>query len=633
MFIICSYTSGKAEFAGGRTTKSEGANKVSAVTQPLRKSTASPRPRASQPAIAQADLRFERDIARAWSQTIPERQRQQAAWAFVKTALDRYVSLSSAALARPIGVTPPAIALRFPLSKGVIEIAHTIGGRAAELPIEEACFLISATYTALVPSGTRSALGMYYTPPVLSRRLLDMTEEAGVDWCSSRVLDPACGGGAFLLPVVLRMKSALEHLPAKVRLADIVGRIRGFDIDPFAAWLTQAWLEIALGDLVVATGTRLPTVAHVCDTLALEPSEAEFDLVVGNPPYARVSLTSEQRRHFARSLYGHANLYGVFTDIALRWAKPGGTIGFVTPTSFLAGEYFKKLRSLLACEAPPRAIDFINARRGVFDDVLQEALLATYRKGRNTKTTHVHYLAVSSEISGHKTHAGSLAVPGDPAAPWLAPREPAHKALVRQLASMPHRLRDWGYRVSTGPLVWNRFKSQLREREGQSVYPLIWAEAVTANGRFVFRAEKRSHQPYFEILDGDEWLKVDAPCVLVQRTTAKEQRRRLIAAELPAKFIKRHGAVVVENHLNMVRCEGNKDAKVSTAALAAVLNSSVADDAFRCISGSVAVSAFELEALPLPSPDKFDTIENLIRRGAPSVLIDNQIAALYLARG
>ena len=40
---------------------------------------------------------------------------------------------------------------------------------------------------------------------------------------------------------------------------------------------------------------------------------------------------------------------------------------------------------------------------------------------------------------------------------------------------------------------------------------------------------------------------------LVQRTTAKEQNRRLIAAELPASFIKKHGAVVVENHVNMVR--------------------------------------------------------------------------------
>ncbi|MFH7191489.1 methylase, partial [Klebsiella pneumoniae] len=80
-----------------------------------------------------------------------------------------------------------------------------------------------------------------------------------------------------------------------------------------------------------------------------------------------------------------------------------------------------------------------------------------------------------------------------------------------------------------------------------------WAEAVTSDGRFVFRAEKKNHQPYFRALAPDGWLQVRTPCVLVQRTTAKEQSRRLIAAELPAAFIQQHKAVVVENHLNMIR--------------------------------------------------------------------------------
>jgi adenine-specific DNA-methyltransferase len=39
--------------------------------------------------------------------------------------------------------------------------------------------------------------------------------------------------------------------------------------------------------------------------------------------------------------------------------------------------------------------------------------------------------------------------------------------------------------------------------------------------------------------------------VLVQRTTAKEQHRRLISAEMPAELIAQHGRITVENHLNM----------------------------------------------------------------------------------
>ena len=103
----------------------------------------------------------------------------------------------------------------------------------------------------------------------------------------------------------------------------------------------------------------------------------------------------------------------------------------------------------------------------------------------------------------------------------------------------------------------------------------------------------------------------------------------MIAAEMPASFIKNHGAVVVENHLNMIRASADKRPKVSTAALAAVLNSSIADEAFRCISGSVAVSAFELEALPLPAAEDMAAIESLIRRRAKPETIEALIRALY----
>jgi adenine-specific DNA-methyltransferase len=195
---------------------------------------------------------------------------------------------------------------------------------------------------------------------------------------------------------------------------------------------------------------------------------------------------------------------------------------------------------------------------------------------------------------------------------------------------MPSRLSDWGYQVSTGPLVWNRFKTQLRSKTGKDTFPLVWAEAVAGPNRFIHRAEKRSHEPYFYARAKDAWLKVSVPCVLLQRTTAKEQPRRLIAAEMPLSFIEKHGAVIVENHLNMIKPIAGKQLKVSTAALSALMNSGIADAAFRCISGSVAVSAFELEALPLPSADAMATVDKLIRKCADAKTIESSLRALYL---
>jgi adenine-specific DNA-methyltransferase len=164
-------------------------------------------------------------------------------------------------------------------------------------------------------------------------------------------------------------------------------------------------------------------------------------------------------------------------------------------------------------------------------------------------------------------------------------------------------------------------------KEGREIlFPLIWAEAVGPDGRFQFRAGKKNHLPYFKIRDGDNWLITRKPCVLLQRTTAKEQTRRLIAAELPAAFIRRHGAVVIENHLNMIR-PITEAPSIPAKVLAAVLNSAVVDRTFRCISGSVAVSAYELENLPLPSPDEPERPSEEFYK--PAGAVDKACSQLY----
>jgi adenine-specific DNA-methyltransferase len=224
-----------------------------------------------------------------------------------------------------------------------------------------------------------------------------------------------------------------------------------------------------------------------------------------------------------------------------------------------------------------------------------------------------------------------VALPSDPSQPWLLPRGAGQEPLIAALGSMPHRLSDWGYTVSTGPLVWNRYKDQLAGRPARRRYPVIWAEAVTAAGRFEWRSEKRNHAPYCEIRPGDEWMIVRDACVLLQRTTSKEQHRRLIAAPLPVAFVQRHGAVVVENHLNMLRASVARPA-VSHAALSVFLNSAAADRAFRCISGSVAVSAYELESLPLPDPSALAPLRRLVARGAGRRTVEAECERLYRKR-
>ncbi|MEX0808801.1 MAG: N-6 DNA methylase [Dongiaceae bacterium] len=507
-------------------------------------------------------------------------------------------------------------------------LAQTLGKAAAELDAETAAYHIGLIYTGMLPAEHRSEYGVYYTPPALTARLIEKATDAGVDWTRCRVLDPACGGGAFLAPVAQRILTELPGCSPRILIENISNRLQGYEIDPFAAWLSQVALDAVLLPVTQKTRRRLPVLVTVCDSLAQDSPSDRFDLVIGNPPYGRVRLAPADRSRYKRSLFGHANLYGLFTDMALHHTKDDGVIAYLTPTSFLAGEYFKNLRALLRCEAPPVNIDFVSVRKGVFDDVLQETLLATYKRGASSVTVTVSEIRPERADRIKTSDAGTFALPTDISQPWILPRNVPQAPIVKTLTATEHRLRDWGYSVSTGPLVWNRHKDQLANGPGRNRLPLIWAEAITAEGRFIWRAEKRNHMPYFELRQGDNWLITSDPCVLLQRTTAKEQSRRLIATALPKSLLSRHGAVVIENHLNMLRPITGRS-KVPADVLAAFLNSTVADRAFRCVSGSVAVSAYELESLPMPSPDNLEDVARLVRKKCDRGAINAAFERLY----
>lgn len=565
---------------------------------------------------------------------LPTEDRVETARAFgVQVVVDWWRRLcrqgSRQRSARPFLEPFPTTELTPPLVQMAMELAEIV----ATMDVEDAAHVIGRTYTDMLPPPFRSAFGVFYTPPALTERLIDLATQAGTDWTQARTLDPACGGGAFLAPVARRIMRALPDCSPRILLRSISMRLRGYEIDPFAAWLSQVTLDAMLLPISREAGERFPAVVTVCNSLERLPSAPEFDLVIGNPPYGKIRLPESDRKRFARGLYGHANLYGLFTDVALRHAKPGAVVAYVTPTSFLAGQYFKNLRVLLAREAPPVSIDFVDARKGVFDGVLQETLLATYRVGGSAEPVHLHSIGAGSFATLKVTRAGRTPLPGDPAEPWLLPRSPEDTALIRRLVAMPHRLADWGYEVSTGPLVWNRHKGQLVGQSGPNRYPLIWAEAISPDGQFVYRARKKNHAPFFEFQPGDEWLLTDRPCVLLQRTTAKEQSRRLIAACLPQAFLDEVGGmVVIENHVNMVRSRLRTVPAVPAPTLAAFLNSSAVDRAFRCVSGSVAVSAFELESLPLPAPADLRELTRLVDAGAAKPRIEAECVRLYAAK-
>lgn len=578
----------------------------------------------SRPAPAGEDLGERlRGRARVLAESTPPKLRLRYAQAFCTAAAGKFWEGLSPRSSRPLRPSPAAVT---PLGREGTLLATEMGELAAALDVDGAAYLLGRTYATMLPEEMRASNGVFYTPPAVVERLLDIATAAGVDWRTCRAVDPACGGGAFLAPIARRMIAALEGTDPRFIVRHLASHLAGRELDGFAAWLSLVFLDATLN----ARGLAGELLELVTVGNSLQWHDAgDFDLVVGNPPYGRVRLDGDLREAYKRSLYGHANLYGLFLDLAVRKARKGGIIAYVTPTSFLCGEYYKNLRALLAAEAPPVSFEFLSERSGIFDDVLQETLLTAFVRGGKARGATLRFAEVSGTTALRVTDAGDVALPKPVDQPWIMPRTPATLRLAERMRAISSRLADWGYGVSTGPLVWNRYKERLRDKASKGTVPLIWAESVSADGVFSFRAERRNHSPHFAVREGDGALLVSRPCVLLQRTTAKEQSRRLIAAELPEAFIRENGgAVTIENHLNMV-VPIVESPSVDTATLATFLNSTAADRAFRCISGTVAVSAYELESMPVPAAWAMQGLSKILSSPHSQKDVDEYCGRLY----
>ncbi|MEN3754924.1 hypothetical protein ABC733_26530 [Mangrovibacter sp. SLW1] len=156
---------------------------------------------------------------------------------------------------------------------------------------------------------------------------------------------------------------------------------------------------------------------------------------------------------------------------------------------------------------------------------------------------------------------------------------------------------------------------------------MIWAESITPEG-FKFSATRKNHVPYIELFKQQEFLLTKNECVLVQRTTSKEQEKRITATIIPQNFLDEHGGAVVENHVNVIYGDGLLP-NLTTSVVEKLLNSSVIDRIFRCISGSVAVSAYELNAIPLPDVEDLRELQKLVDSGISSEKFEGFIAKLY----
>jgi hypothetical protein len=108
----------------------------------------------------------------------------------------------------------------------------------SDLPHDERHYWIASLYALLMPDVLRRRLAAYFTPPHLAHYAIGALVEAGIKPGRDRILDPASGGAAFLVPLVAYIAG---HGRQRGRSASRIIRsindtLRGVERASVAAW-------------------------------------------------------------------------------------------------------------------------------------------------------------------------------------------------------------------------------------------------------------------------------------------------------------------------------------------------------------------------------------------------------------
>lgn len=227
----------------------------------------------------------------------------------------------------------------------------------------------------------------------------------------TRVIDPACGSGAFLIAAfdylmhqyerVNQALAALQYTPNQNIELDrtiLSNNLFGVDLSPESVEITKLslWLKTAERgkpltylDNNIKVGNSIVDDAHLTDYAFNWQVEfpdvfaaGGFDIVIGNPPYVRQELLSHIKSYLQtnyESYHGVADLYTYFYEKGLKILKPGGMLSYIVTNKWLKSGYGEPLRKFFSQQGVfEQLIDFGHAP--IFEDADTFPCIVAVRK-------------------------------------------------------------------------------------------------------------------------------------------------------------------------------------------------------------------------------------------------------------
>lgn len=463
----------------------------------------------------------------------------------------------------------------------------------------------------------RFDLAQFMTPAPVARLMASMFTLPAE---SIRLLDPGAAVGsltaAFIDEVCARRSrpSAIEVTAFEIdaRLATQLEHTLSVCREVCASRSIRFSSTVIVGDFIEAMASRFADAAFA-------GTKQRFTHVITNPPYRKIRSDSSTRRLLARAGIETTNLYAAFMALAVMAMAPGGEFVSITPRSFCNGPYFKPFRQAFLRSMTLSRFHLFHSRKTAFrgDDVLQENIITYAVRAAHKSPPPV--VISSSESPTDPMSANRLA----PYADVVRPADPdsfIHLVVDEENALVASRMRalkadliELGLEVSTGRVVDFRACEHLRAEPGPETVPLIYPCNMQL-GRIEWPKPAQKKPQAIARVASTEKLLVDAGYyVLVKRFSAKEERRRVVAAVFdPADASSER--VGFENHLNYFHSRGRGLPLALAHGMAAFLNSTNVDKFFRQFNGHTQVNASDLRKLHYPTASQLEAIGKAVIR-------------------
>lgn len=287
------------------------------------------------------------------------------------------------------------------------------------------------------------------------------------------LVEPSCGSGAFLGPIVDRLiASATLH---GRDLLSLDGAIRAFDLLDANAELARKGISHRLHEAGVAredAEALARSWVTTGDFLLKDQEPAIADFVVGNPPYIRLEGVAPRVMDAYRRLWptmrGRSDIYVGFIERGLDLLKPGGVLGYICADRWMRNQYGADLRALVSSSYAVETVITMHDVDAFEDDVSAYPAVVVLRNGPQGPATVIEANggfskdAAAEVVTWARRPSGrmltSSTFEGSRLDHWFAGRElwpsgtPARLALVADLEARfpPLEDRTTGTRVGIG---------------------------------------------------------------------------------------------------------------------------------------------------------------------------------------